>query len=129
MARRIGDFSNLKGADPKEILAAIPPDAKQLPWTQIEGGAKDGSKYAWIDKDGARWKLRMHGPDPGAPEGSNSSKGWIVRIQRDKQYMDSSGSFHRKNLLNRRSLRYNKAVANDTHIPIQTPGTAGDYRR
>jgi hypothetical protein len=42
---------------------------------------KHGFKYDWDQADGKQWHVHGHAPDPGAPEGSNASNGWVIRIK------------------------------------------------
>jgi hypothetical protein len=126
--RAVGDFSNLKGASPKQIRAAIPPNATKVPWQQVQGGAKYGSKFKWVDNNGNKWQLRMHGPDPSAPPGSNAANGWVVRVQKDNKYMGSNGNFYKNGAFNPNSPFYDPNAANDAHIPIQTPTSPSDYQ-
>ncbi|WP_169818519.1 polymorphic toxin type 30 domain-containing protein [Domibacillus iocasae] len=54
-----------------------------------------------------------------APKGSNARKGWTMRVQRGKWFMDSKGNWHKKNLLNKKSPYYDESVGNSTHIPTR----------
>lgn len=117
---RAGDFTGLRGATPEEVLSRIPRNATRETWRPIEGGARTGIKYKWTDADGTTWRVRMHGPDPSAPAGSNAASGWIVRIQRGSKFMDETGTFHPRGVLqNPRSPNYNPDLGNRTHIPLE----------
>jgi hypothetical protein len=120
---RVGDFTDLMGAYPNEILSRIPMDAKIEHWTSDPRGAQEGMKFWWRDTSGKPWKLEMHGPDrnPRLPAGSNAKRGWVLRVKRRHEYMDAAGTFYKDSIENPRSPNYNPIAINDTHIPIQTP--------
>lgn len=117
---KVGDFSGLEGTTIEDILSRIPKNAIRRELRPIEGGALEGFEYKWV-QDNQTWRVRVHGPDKGAPKGSNASNGWIVRVQKGKQYMDSDGEFHPPGVSNLDSPFYNEKVINDTHIPISVP--------
>lgn len=116
--RKVGDFIGLIGATPNEVLSRIPEDAEIEQWVPNLGGALNGMKFYWKDLSGKAWRLRMHGPDPSAPAGSNAASGWVLRVQHRKRFMDAVGDFIRPN-----SPDYTEDKANETHIPIQPPPT------
>ena len=69
----------------------------------------------------SEWTMRIHGPDNSSHAGYNAKNHWIVRIMKrtkgvKSEYMDSNGNFHLK-----QNLPTNDILANDTHIPIETP--------
>ena len=118
----VGNFQNIK--DLNDFITRIPANAKQIPWRQVPGGAKDGVKFRWVDGTGKTWDVRAHSIDPTAPPGSNAAKGWIYRVEvkqvnpKWKWTMDSSGNFHKENVLRESSPYYNESIANETHIPF-----------
>lgn len=66
---------------------------------------KNGNGIRFIDEAGIE-RIRIHGPDPKAPIGTNSNSGWILRMQgTNSSYLD-----------NFRNIGGYKA--NETHIPI-----------
>ena len=66
---------------------------------------KNGNGIRFIDEAGIG-RIRIHGPDPKAPIGTNSNSGWILRTQdKNKNYIDNFG-----NIGGRKENR--------THIPI-----------
>ena len=81
------DFSNLEGSTADEVLKRIPDYATSRKLYPVEGGATEGIEYKWV-QDGQTYRVRIHNADPGAPRGSNAANGWIVRIQRGRQYYD-----------------------------------------
>lgn len=55
-------------------------------------GSKNGNGIRFIDEAGIE-RIRIHGPDPKAPIGTNSNSGWILRIQdKNKNYLDNFGN-------------------------------------
>ena len=94
----VGDFTKLEGATVDEIISRVPKD-----WTMLV--QKKGNGIRFIDEAGIE-RIRIHGPDPKAPIGTNSNSGWILRIQdKNKNYLDNFGN----------SGGYK---ANEAHIPI-----------
>jgi len=88
----VGDFTKLEGATVDEIISRIL-------------AQKNGNGIRFIDEAGIE-RIRIHGPDPKAPIGTNSNSGWILRIQdKNKNYLDNFGN----------SGGYK---SNETHIPI-----------
>ena len=128
MSRAIGDFSGLKGGTVQEVLEAIPLHATHRKLLPIAGAVNEGIEYKWVE-GGVTWRVRMHGPDPSAPSGTHANTGWVVRIQRQHRFMDSQGNFHARGVNNPASPHYDPKAANDTHIPLQTPGDAGEFTR
>ena len=114
---KVGDFTNLKGANINEVLSRIPKDATKRELRPIAGKVSEGFEYKWV-QDGKTWRVRVHGPDASAPLGTNASEGWVVRIQQGKKYMDSNGVFHSDGISNPNSPYFNEELINDTHIPI-----------
>ena len=119
-SNKAGNFKEVNGLD--DFISRIPANAEELPWRNIEGGAKEGVRYRWTDAEGNVWDVRAHSVDPKAPTGSNANKGWIYRVEvrwggrGKKYYMDSSGNFHPYNVTNPNSPMYDEVIANDTHI-------------
>ena len=94
----VGDFTKLEGATVDEIISRVPKDWKML-------AQKNGNGIRFIDEAGIE-RIRIHGPDPKAPIGTNSNSGWILRIQdKNKNYLDNFGNI-------------GGYKANETHIPI-----------
>lgn len=119
---KVGDFIGLIGATPNEIVSRVPKNATIRSW-QPSLNIKDGMKFEWTDASGQDWLVEMHGPDsnPKLPAMSNAARGWVVRIMRNKYYMDNVGNFHKQNWLNPKSSKYDPINANAAHIPIQSP--------
>lgn len=128
MARAVGDFSGLKGASAQEVLEAIPVHGTSRKLLPIKGAVQEGIEYKWVE-GGKTWRVRIHGPDPSAPAGSNANLGWVVRVQRGQQFMDADGKFYPRGVHNPASPHHDPVAANETHIPIQTPTSATDYTR
>ena len=81
----VGDFTKLEGATVDEIISRVPKDWKML-------AQKNGNGISFIDEAGIE-RIRIHGPDPKAPIGTNSNSGWILRIQdKNKNYLDNFGN-------------------------------------
>ena len=94
----VGDFTKLEGVTVDEIISRVPKDWKIL-------AQKNGNGIRFIDEAGIE-RIRIHGPDPKAPIGTNSNSGWILRIQdKNKNYLDNFGNI-------------GGYKANETHIPI-----------
>jgi hypothetical protein len=113
-------FRGIRGTTAFEIINRIPGHAIKRTLTPIPGRMTQGVEYKWTDKTGTV-RVRIHGPDALAPVGSNAHSGWIVRVERSGRTLDHNGIFHHRQSHNPRSSHYNPTVANDTHIPIQTP--------
>jgi hypothetical protein len=113
----------------KEIGEHLPAKAPKIPegasrreLHPIPGAVQEGAEFKWVDPaGGSTWRVRIHGPDPSAPPGSNAATGWVARIQKGKHYMDSSGTFHPPGIHNPASPHYNPKAINDTHIPYHGP--------
>ena len=85
------------------------------------GEVTEGFEYKWNDGT-STYRVRVHGPDSSAPEGSNARNGWVVRIQKGHKYYDPvSGEYCPSGATNPNSPNYNETTANDTHIPIVEP--------
>jgi Bacterial toxin 30 len=117
----VGNFTNMTGASINEIVSRVPENAKIESWTPVPGGAEEGMKFSWKDTAGNTWRVRMHGPGPNAPAGSNAARGWILRVKCGHDYMDADGNFYKESIENPRSPNYNPDAINQTHIPIQHP--------
>ncbi len=119
----VGNLRNIK--DVNDLISRIPADAKQIPWREVPGGAKEGIKFRWVDEAGKTWDVRAHSIDPSAPPGSNAANGWIYRVEvkqvnpKWKWTMDSNGNFHKENVLKENSPYYDESIANETHIPFK----------
>jgi len=128
MARTVGDFSGLAGVSAQEVLEAIPSHATSRKLLPIKGAVQEGIEYKWVES-GKTWRVRIHGPDPSAPAGTNANQGWVVRIQCGQRFMDADGKFHPRGVHKPASPHYDPVAANETHIPIQTPASPSDYTR
>ncbi|MCW7541292.1 polymorphic toxin type 30 domain-containing protein [Aquabacterium sp. A7-Y] len=106
------------GRNSWQTLVSIPPGAHRRTLHPVPGGATRGVEYRW--NDGTQtWRVRIHDADPSAPVGSNAHGGWVVRVQRGKQYTDDMGNFHPPGIHNPASPHYNPTAVNDTHIPCR----------
>lgn len=118
---KIGDFSNLQGKSIEEVLTRIPKNATRRELIPEAGKVTEGFEYKWIT-NGKTYRARIHGIDGSAPKGSNASKGWVLRIQEGKKYLDPiTLEYQRPGITNIDSPYYNEELANRTHIPIKTP--------
>ncbi|MEK4171456.1 polymorphic toxin type 30 domain-containing protein [Lysinibacillus sp. FSL L8-0312] len=118
---KVGDFRNLEGTSIDEIISRIPSDASRRELKPVEGKVTEGFEYKWT-QDGKTMRVRVHGPDPSAPPGSNAAKGWIVRVQEGKKYLDPvTGEYQPPGISKSDSPFYNEDLANRTHIPIKSP--------
>ena len=86
-ASKVGDFTNLYGSTVDDILDRIPDKATLRELQPVTGGSTEGFEFKWT-QDGQTYRVRVHNADPGAPSGSNAANGWIVRVQRGKQYYE-----------------------------------------
>ena len=111
----------MEGASIDEIISRIPSDASRRELKPVEGKVTEGFEYKWT-QDGKTMRVRVHGPDPSAPPGSNAAKGWIVRVQEGKKYLDPvTGEYQPPGISKSDSPFYNEDLANRTHIPIKSP--------
>ena len=119
--KKAGDFTNLKGSSVNEILTRIPDEAVSRKLHPVEGGATEGVEYKWVH-DGQTYRVRIHNADPSAPKGSNASQGWIVRVQRGRQYFDYTiNDFQPAKFTNPNGDFFDETIMNNTHIPILDP--------
>jgi hypothetical protein len=93
----------------------------------VPGKVQTGVEYRW-KAHGKTYKVRIHDPDPSAPSSPaiprpNALAGWVVRIQRGKQYMDPTGTYHPESRLKPAKPGYDEFLANETHIPITPPAS------
>ncbi|MEI3613635.1 polymorphic toxin type 30 domain-containing protein [Pseudogracilibacillus sp. SO30301A] len=87
----------------------------------VVGKVTEGFEYKWTE-EGVTIRVRVHGPDPSAPIGSNAADNWIVRVQQGKKYLDPvTGEYQLPGISNINSPYYNEDFANRTHIPIKDP--------
>ncbi|MBC6316528.1 hypothetical protein HCJ54_12795 [Listeria grandensis] len=118
---KVGDFSNLKGSI-EDIVSRIPKDANKRILTPQVGKVTEGFEYTWKTAEGTKMTVRVHGPDPSAPAGSNAANGWIARVQQGKKYLDPiSGNFQPPGISKPSSEFYDEGLINSTHIPMQAP--------
>ena len=87
----------------------------------VKGGASEGFEFKWV-QNGQTYRVRVHSADAGAPAGSNAANGWIVRVQRGRQYYDSTiNDFQPAKYTNPKGDFFDENVMNNTHIPIKDP--------
>ena len=118
--RFLENIQQIKGKTIDDIVALIPKNATAKELITGPELEKQGFEYSWQSPQGNWWTVRVHSLDYNAflPKDCNSSKGWIVRVRRDNEYMDSSGNFHP---VEKAQPGGNDSIINETHIPIQTP--------
>ncbi len=120
--RFLENIQQIKGKTIDDIVALIPKDAtgKDLTGAMPEL-PRQGFEYSWQSPQGNWWTVRAHSRDYNVflPKDSNSLKGWIVRVRRDNEYMDSSGNFHP--VKKAQPPGGDESIINETHIPIKTP--------
>ena len=125
---KIGDFSDLEGSTVDEILDRIPDEATLRELRPVEGGATEGFEFKWV-QDGKTYRVRVHNADPGAPKGSNAANGWVVRVQRGKQYYDYTiNDFQPARYTNVKGDYFDEKIMNNTHIPIVDPYSPFGFR-
>jgi hypothetical protein len=56
--------------------------------------------------NGIRHEVKFHGPDPGAPEGSNSASGWTAQTRIGNRYLRQNGTTTRNR------------TENAVHVPL-----------
>lgn len=94
----VGEFTKLEEVTVDEIISRVPKGWKVLAQKNVNG-------IRFIDEAGIE-RIRIHGPDPKVPIGTNSNSGWILIIQdKNKNYLDNFGNI----------CGYK---ANKKHIPI-----------
>ncbi|MGF1527365.1 MAG: polymorphic toxin type 30 domain-containing protein [Candidatus Competibacterales bacterium] len=121
-ATKVGKFDDIAGQSVEEILKRIPDDATERVLKPVDGKVQVGVEYKWVDDNGVTNRVRIHGPDPSAPAGSNAADGWVARHQVGGKYYDpDAGQLMPPGIKNPDSPHYNPTSANNTHIPIQTP--------
>lgn len=98
-------------------LDHIPRRAQRRSMRPVPGGAQDGVEYKWRGENGTTTRVRVHGPDPSAPPGTNAHSGPIYRVQVGGRYMDPNGTLYPRNVHNPNSPHYDPNAANATHIP------------
>ncbi len=114
-------FRDIIGLGYEEIIKRIPLQATRRILIPEEGKVIEGVEYKWISNTEITIRVRLHGPDASAPPDSNAYNGWIVRIKVGDKYLDCQGNFAHRNCHNPRSPHYDPNMANNTHIPIQSP--------
>lgn len=77
---------------------------------------QEGFEYKFVE-NGETIRVRVHGSDQSAPIRTNAYDNWVVRVQKGKKYMDSSGTFHPPGISNPNSEFYDEILIDDTHIP------------
>lgn len=108
---------------PHNPLDLVPDDAHERELTPHPGqGAQYGVEYKWV-QDGQTIRVRVHGPDGTAPDGSNAASGVTYRVQIGQRYLDQNGNLYPSQVHNPRSPNYNPEAADDTHItwPADVP--------
>lgn len=119
--RFLANIQQIKGKTIDDIVALIPKEAAGKDLTVMTSELqRQGFEYSWQSPQGNWWTVRVHSRDYNVflSKDCNASKGWIVRVRRDNEYMDSSGNFHP---VNKAQPGGDESIINDTHIPIQTP--------
>ena len=120
-ASKVGNFSGLEKSTINEILDRIPDNATLRKLYPIEGGSTDGFEFKW-KQNGQTYRVRLHNADPSAPLGSNAANGWIVRIQKGRQYYDPTiDNFQPAKYTNPSGPFLDEKIINNTHIPIKDP--------
>ncbi len=118
---KIGDFSNLEGSSVDDILDRIPDEAVLRDLKPVEGGATEGFEFKWVSNE-QTYRVRVHNADPSAPKESNANNGWIVRIQRGRQFFDPTiNDFREARYFNNNGPYFDETIVNNTHIPIKNP--------
>lgn len=118
---KIGDFADLQGSTIEDIIERIPLKAVMRELYPVEGRVTIGFEFKWV-QDGKTFRVRIHNMDPGAPKGSHAAQGWIVRIQRGKQYYDYTiNDFQPAKYTNPKGEFFDEQIMNHTHIPIVNP--------
>ena len=115
------------GTGPKrwQRLILIPGRAKRRTLVPVVGKSQIGVEYKW-KSGGATFRVRFHDPDPSivptpAVPHPNALKGWIVRVSRGKNYLDTSGRFHPRSKFKKGGPDFDEGIVNETHIPIVPP--------
>jgi hypothetical protein len=115
------------GGGPKrwQRLIRIPTNASRRILKPIPGKSQAGVEYKW-KTGGKTYRVRAHDRDPSvvptpAIPAPNALVGWVVRIQRGKQYMDPTGTYHPESRLKPTKPGYDAFLANETHIPFTPP--------
>lgn len=114
-------FRDIIGLRYEEIIKRIPLQSTRRILIPQKGKVVEGVEYKWKNSKGITIRVRLHGPDASAPSNSNAYNGWIVRIKVGDKYLDCQGNFAHRNCHNPRSPNYDPNMANDTHVPIQSP--------
>ena len=87
----------------------------------VEGGATEGFEFKWVSNE-QTYRVRVHNADPSAPKGSNANNGWIVRIQRGRQFFDPTiNDFRKAKYFKKNGPYFDETIVNNTHIPIKNP--------
>jgi RHS repeat-associated protein len=105
------------GPSASNPVSMVPDGAQRRDLYPIPGRVEVGVEYKWVNEDGKTVRLRIHGPDGSAPEGSNSANGPTYRVQVGSKYMDADGVLYPPGVHNPNSSNYNPDAANATHIP------------
>ena len=84
-----------------------------------------GAKVDYLNSDGVRVRIEVHGPDASAPDGSNAASGPIYRIRVGTMFMDADGNLYPRGIENANSPNYDPVAINATHIPFED-ATGGD---
>jgi hypothetical protein len=112
--RFLEKIRQIKGKTIDDIVALIPWKAAGQTVNKIESlPPRQGFQFSWTDPQGSQWTVCAHSPDS-----RYLLRGWIVRIRRNNEFMDSSGNFHP---VKKAQPGGDESIINDTHIPIQTP--------
>jgi Bacterial toxin 30 len=78
------DPQGIQGSSLAEIQSRLPASARQVDFETDPNdpyGIQEGYKWQW-QEGGYDYELYVHGPNPRAPVGSASYRGWIARVWR-----------------------------------------------
>jgi Bacterial toxin 30 len=114
-------FNKIEGDTFESVVKRIPGNANKRYLDPQLGKVTQGVEYKWKNRQNQTIRIRVHGPDPSAPIGSNAHNGWIVRIQLSSKWLGVDGKFYHRNSHNPQSPHFDALAANDTHIPILAP--------
>ena len=122
-----GQATDLTGfsTNPDTINQSLPPTLPTIPvdarvrilTPSTTGGAQNGVEFIFPNADGVTTRIRIHGPDPSAPAGSNAATGDVLRVQIGGSQVDVDGNRFPRGVFNPNSPNFSDTIANDLHIP------------
>jgi hypothetical protein len=118
-------FDGVRGQSAEDAISRVPRGAER---PNFDPGPTnmDGVKFKWNNADGSAGRMRIHGPDPAAPAGSNSAEGYVARIESGKTtFNGDTNSYVKPNVFNENSPMYDAAAANGAHVPLKGNPTLG----